>query len=179
MNAFLRISFLFSIFSVAVSHATEATVQVAGSRELRLAIVDGSKATTSRDLSHSAFAASLGQAVSAQDGSEIGVKVKCVNADQAAFNLSNGIYDAVLVLTGSLPRALMTSDVTRLNATLGDGKTEKKVYLIFNNGDQTLAKILASSFPAAMTDTKFLDALDGVGRRIATADTGSKLAATP
>jgi hypothetical protein len=178
MNAILRGSFLFSFFCVAFAAASPSPVQVAGSRELRLAIIDGGKATPSRDASHTAFAAGLGQAVSTQDGAAIGVKVKCVNAEQAAFNLSNGIYDAVLVLTGSLPRALMTSDVTRLNATLGDGKAERKVYLVFNNGDQTLAKILSSSFSVAMTDAKFLDALEGIDRRIADANTGTKIAAT-
>ena len=159
--------------------ATESTIQVAGSRELRLAVIDGSKATASRDLTHSAFAVSLGKSVSGHNGTEIGVKVKCVSADQAAFALSNGIYDAVLVLTGTLPRALMTSEVTRLNATLGDGKAEKKVYLVFNNGDQALANILATSFPQAMSDSKFLDAIDGVAIRIAGASNSTKIAATP
>jgi hypothetical protein len=177
MNAIIRGSFLLSFFLATVASA-QSTVEVAGSRELRLAVVDSAKSTPSRDATHSAFARGLGRAVSGQEGSEIGVNFKCVSADQAAFNLSNGIYDAVLVLTGSLPRALMTSEVTRLNATLGDGKTEKKIYLIFNNGDQTLAKILSASFSLAMTDSKFLDAIDGVGNRIAEANTSAKVAAT-
>jgi len=179
MNAFTRGSFLFSFLCVTLASATESTVTVAAGSAIRLAVIDGSKATASRDASHIAFAESLGHAVSGQGGPEVGVRVKCVSADQAAFNLSNGVYDAVLVLTGSLPRALMTSDVTRLSATLGDGKTEKKVYLVFNNGDQSLAKVLSSSFSLAMTDTKFLDAIDGLGSRIAAASTGAKVAVTP
>ena len=178
MNTLFRSCLLFVSIFVTLVAAEESTVTVAGSRELRLAVVDSAKATAARDAAHSAFAVGLGKAVSNQ-GSEVGVKVKCVSADQAAFNLSNGIYDAVLVLTGSLPRALMTSEVTRLNATLGDGKAEKKVYLVFNNGDQTLAKILSSSFSFAMTDTRFLDALDGIGTRIASVQSGTQVAATP
>lgn len=178
MNAIIRASFLLSFLMVTVATAAQSTVQVAGSRELRLAVVDSAKATTSRDATHSAFAKGLGRAVSGQEGSEIGVNYKCLSADQAAFNLSNGIYDAVLVLTGSLPRALMTSEVTRLNATLGNGRSEKKVYLIFNNGDQTLAKILSASFSLALTDSNFLDAVDGFGSRLAEANTGAKVAAT-
>jgi hypothetical protein len=178
MNAMIRVSFLFSFFCVALSTATESTVTVAASRELRLAVIDSSKATTSRDASHSAFAESLGKAVS-QSGDEIGVKVKCVSADVAAFSLSNGVYDAVLVLSGSLPRALMTSEVTRLSAMLGGGKAEKKVYLVFNNGDETLAKLLSASFSLAMTDNKFLDAIDGMSSQIAAVNNGAKVAVTP
>jgi hypothetical protein len=178
MNMIIRGSFLFSFLCISFASATE-TVKVAAGRELRLAIIDDAKATASRDASHAAFAVSLGEAVSGQGGPEIGVKVKCVNADQAAFNLTNGVYDAVLVMTGSLPRALMISDVTRLSAMLGNGKSEKKVYLVFNNGDESLAKILSSSFSLAMTDSKFLDAVDGLGSRIAAADTGKKVAVTP
>lgn len=178
MNAIIRGSFLVSFLLATVATAAPSTVQVAGSRELRLAVVDSARANSSRDATHSAFAVGLGRAVSGQEGSEIGVSVKCVSADQAAFNLSNGLYDAVLVLTGSLPRALMTSEVIRLNATLGDGKSAKKIYLVFNNGDQTLAKILSASFSVAMTDSQFLDAIDGFGNRIAEADTGAKVAAT-
>lgn len=178
MNAIIRGSFLISFLLATVATAAQSTIQVAGSRELRLAVVDSAKATSARDAAHSAFAVGLGRAVSGQEESEIGVNIKCVSADQAAFNLSNGIYDAVLVLTGSLPRAFMTSEVTRLNATLGNGKSEKKVYLIFNNGDQTLAKILSASFSVAMTDSNFLDAIDGFGARIAEAGTGAKVAAT-
>ena len=178
MNAIIRVSLLFSFLLVTVATAAQSTIQVAGSRELRLAVVDSAKATSARNAAHAAFAVGLGRAVSGQEESEIGVNINCVSAEQAAFNLSNGLYDAVLVLTGSLPRAFMTSEVTRLNAMLGSGKSEKKIYLIFNNGDQTLAKILSDSFSVAMTDSNFLEAIDGFSNRIAQADTGAKVAAT-
>lgn len=73
----------------------------------------------------------------------------------------------------------MISEVSRLSATLGAGKTEKKVYLVFNNTDESLATLLASSFPLALTDGKFLDAVDGITDRIAAAGDGAKIAATP
>jgi hypothetical protein len=179
MNAFFCRSFLFCLAVVSTAIGAESTVTVAGSRELRLAVVDASKATAIRDASHAAFAASLSEAVSQLGVGEVGVRVKCVSADSAAFSLSNGAYDAVLVLGGALPRALMISDVVRLNATLGAGKTEKKVYMVFNNGDQTLAKLLLTSFPTALTNGKFLDAVDGIGSRIAAAGEGPRVAATP
>jgi hypothetical protein len=177
MNAIIRGSFIFSCLCVSLAVATPAAVTVASSRELRLAVVDSSKATPARDASHAAFALCLGQAVSRQGGGEIGVKVKCVSADHAAFNLGTGVYDVVLVLSGSLPRALMISDVSRLSATLGSGRSEKKVYMIFSNGDETLSRLLTTSFAQALTDNKFLDAVDGISSRLASAGEGSKVAA--
>src|SRR5688572_8527641 len=92
MKTIIRGSVLFCLLSATFAAASEATVTVAATRELRLAVVDASKATASRAASHEAFAVSLGEAVSGQGGPEIGVKVKCVPADQAAFNLTNGVY---------------------------------------------------------------------------------------
>ncbi|MEO6004538.1 MAG: hypothetical protein ABIZ04_13620 [Opitutus sp.] len=177
MNSFLRGALIFSVFALSSGWGAESTVTVASSRELKLAVVDPSKATAARDASHAAFAASLSQAVSKEGGGDVGVRVKCVAPDSAAFSLSTGVYDAVLVLSGSLPRALMTSDVLRVSATLGAGKTEKKVFLVFNSGDETLAKLLLTSFPTALTNDKFLDAVDGISSRIAAAGEGAKVAA--
>jgi hypothetical protein len=178
MNSLVRILFVFCLFGAGPTLAAE-TVRVAGSRELHLAIVDTAKASAARDATHAAFAASFGEAVSKLYGSTIGVRAKCVNPDHAAFNLGTGVYDAVLVLGGSLPRALMISDISRLSATLGAGKAEKKVYLIFGNGDATLSSLLAGSFASALTSAKFLDTLDGVGVEGKLASSGAKVAASP
>jgi len=178
MNAIIRggLAILFLCACARTAVATEATVRVAASRELRLAVVDSGKPSIARDALHAAFGKSLGDAVSKECGSAIGVRVKCVSADNAAFSLGNGAFDAVLILNGSLPRALMISDVTRLNATLGTGKDEKKVFLIFNNGDATLAHLFSASFAIALTDNKFLDSVDTVDAKLAV-NGGSKLAA--
>ena len=179
MNTLFRISLILGFFSVSVARSAESTVTVAGSRELRVAVVDGSKASALRDAAHTAFAASLSDAIRRQGGGEIGVRAKCVSADHAAFNLGTGVYDAVLVLTGNMPRPLIMSQVLRLNATLGAGKSEKKVYLVFNEGDETLAKLFLTSFAVALTNNKFLDALDGGTDAIAAANSGTKIASTP
>ena len=121
-----------------------------------------------------ARANSLGEAVSKQCGGTIGVRFKHVGADNAAFNLGTGVYDAVLVVSGSLPRALMISDVSRLSAILGAGKSERKLYLVFGNGDAALADLLSASFSVALNNQKFLDTLnDGDGN---SAPAGEKLA---
>lgn len=174
MNALIRGGVLFLFVCISVTFAAEATVRVATSRDLKLAVIDSTKASSARDALHAAFAQGLSEAISKQCGSTVGVRTKCVSADHAAFNLGTGVYDAVLVLTGNLPRALMTSDVTRLSATLGSGRAEKKVYMIFSNGDERLAQLLGSSFAPALTDGKFLDSVDGLAGRIS--EGGAKMA---
>lgn len=177
MKTLIRSSVLFCLLG-AFAFAADA-VKVAGSRELRLAVVDTAKSSATRETAHAAFAASFSEAIAKLCGEKIGVKVKCVSADHAAFNLGTGVYDAVLVLGTSLPRPLMISDVSRLSATLGAGKTERKAYLIFNNSDEGLAKVLAGSFEPALTSDRFLDALDGKAGQLAGAAGGSQVAAAP
>lgn len=174
MNTFFRIGLVLLLSAVCASGAEPEAVRVDASRELRLAIVDNAKPSAAREAIYAAFAETLGETLSAKYASHIGVRVKRVNADHAAFNLSTGVYDAVLVFGNSLPRPLMISDVARLNATLGAGKTESKVYLVFGTGDETLGKLLAVSFEGALTAEKFLDAYDGPAAKIG--KVGAKLA---
>ena len=81
MNTLFRISLILGFFSVSVARSAESTVTVAGSRELRVAVVDGSKASALRDAAHTAFAASLSDAIRRQGGGEIGVRAKAAGTD--------------------------------------------------------------------------------------------------
>lgn len=175
MNALLKAGLVLFISGVSLTVAAENAVRVDASRDLRLAVVDASKPSKAREAQHAAFADSLGEAIGKQSGAPIAVRLKVVSADSAAFNLGTGVYDAVLVLGSSLPRPLMISDVSRLSAVLGAGKTERKLYLVFGTGDAGLADLLSAAFPAALNNQKFLDTLDGAGGRSAPA--GEKLAA--
>ncbi len=150
--------------------SAEAAVVVSAGTDLRLVVVDQAKAGPQRDAIHRAFAASLEKAVGDAGSGQLAVKVKCVSADNAAFSLQGGGCDAVLVLGSAVPRPLVLSETTRLTATLGTDKSERKAWLIFSKADQTLEKLLAGTFVTAVTDTRFLDALDGgldPGTRIA------------
>ncbi len=158
MNAALRLGF--ALLALCGSAAAAADVKVVSDRSFQLAIVDSSRASASRDVLHKAFAASLSHAMSASCGSDVSVKSKAVNADQAAFGLGNNVYEAVLVLGKSLPRPLMVSGVKRLQATVWLSGREKQVYLIFNDGDTSLETYLSNSFADALGDPRFLDILD-------------------
>jgi hypothetical protein len=160
MHAFLRASFVFLVCTVSAL-AAENTVRVAASRELRLAIVDPAKATPASDAVHQAFAHALGEAISARSGGPLGVRAKRVPADQAAFSLQAGVYDAVLVFGATVPRPLAISGVARLSAILGSGKEARTLYFIFGGEDAVLSELLTVSYPAALNSDKFLAALKG------------------
>ena len=146
-------------------------------RIVRVAIVDACRNTAARDATHVAFALSLSDAMTKARGSAVSVKIKCVSADHAAFNLGTAVYDAVFVIAPSLPRPLILSDVTRLSASLGGGKVEQKAYLIFGGAlDQALGDQLAASFSAALADDRFLNAYEGECAPVA-AGGGGKVAA--
>ena len=161
MNAVIRCCFPLFILCPVVALAEQAAMRVVASSDLRLVIVDSAKAMPARDAVHRAFAASLGHAMGEAVGDKVTVQMKCQSADQAAFSLSNGGCHVVLSIGKALPRPLVLSSTSRLNATLGAGKNMKEAFLIFSNGDAGLQKLLTSSFASAITDSRFLDALDG------------------
>ncbi len=162
---FLRLGCAF-VLSALVAPAAETPVRVAASRELRVAVVDTTKATPARDALHQAFATALADAVGERSGSPLGVRVKLVGADQAAFNLEAGVYDAVFVPSHALPRPLLGSTVARLSAKRGAGDKEKNLFLVYNPGDAKLAELLAVSFPAALDTPKFLQALEAMTKPV-------------
>ena len=163
---------------VGLASAEQAAVRVVASSELRLVIVDAARASSARDALHQAFAASLGQTMGAACGGPVAVRLKCQGADQAAFALGNGGCHVVLALGKTVPRPLVLSGTTRLNATLGAGRNAQEACLIFANEDEGLRKLLTQSFAAAITDPRFLDALDGGLESAPDPGKGQKLAST-
>lgn len=177
MNFLIRVGVvLFACLLAVALRAAESRVKVEGSRELRVAVVDSNRDAATREAMHQAFASSLGVAISQACGSRIGVKIKDANADHAAFNLGTGVYDAVLVLGATLPRPLILSECARLSVTLGSGKNERKAFLIFGTGDTALAKLFGDAFVPAISDAKFLDAMDGRGGERTAGGGGGKAA---
>jgi hypothetical protein len=169
--------FLAVTLGAGAAFAETAVVRVVASSELRLVIVDAARATPARDALHQAFAASLGQTMGAACGGPVAVRLKCQGADQAAFALGNGGCHVVLAIGKTVPRPLVLSGMTRLNATLGAGRNALEACLIFSNEDEGLRKLLTQSFAAAITDARFLDALDGGLEAAPDPGAGRKLAA--
>ncbi len=180
MNAFIRILTGSVVLLTSGFMRAESKVKVQGSAELRLAVVDSNRSNAASDALHAAFAESLSEAINGGGGAPVVVKTKRVNPDHAAFNLGTGVYDAVLVMGNTVPRPLILSETKRLMATLSAGKGEKKAFLIFGVNDEGLAKVLTAAFTPAITNTKFLDALDGGFEQMAAStEGGTKVAARP
>jgi hypothetical protein len=179
MNAIIRV--LVGSIALLLSGVcrAESKVKVEGSAELRLAVVDSNRSSAGNEALHATFATCLAEAINAGGGAPIEVTTKRVSADHAAFNLGTGVYDAVLVMASTLPRPLILNGTKRLIATLSSGKGEKKAFLVFGESDEGLAKVLTAAFTPAITNTKFLDALDGGFDQMAMAGGGSKVAARP
>jgi hypothetical protein len=178
MKAILRCCLCLAASGASVALADQAAVRVVASSDLRLVIVDSARATPARDALHRAFAASLGKAMGDTVGGPVAVRMKCEAADQAAFGLSNGGCHVVLSIGKNLPRPLVLSGTSRLTATLGAGKNEREAFLIFSNEDAGLEKLLTKSFASAITDNRFLDALDGGLESAPDPTKGQKLAST-
>jgi len=177
MKTYFRIAAGFVVLFLSVGRSEATKVRVQARPELRIGIVDSNRDVASRDALHAAFAAGIAAAINKDSANPLGVKTKCVGADNAAFNLRAAVYDAVLVIGTSLPRPLMLSETSRLTATLNSGKADRKAFLIFGVADEGLGKVLTEAFTPAVSDEKFLSLLDGEAAPVAAAESGPKVAA--
>lgn len=175
MNATLRFVAVLALCTASVA-AVEPQVRVAASRELRVAVIDATKASATRDAMHVAFATSLGESLTKQCGGPVGVKTKCVGVDHAAFNLGTGVYDAVLVVGKGVPDRLRRVDAITLSALPENGKRDRMLYLLIAGGDDTLQGLLAAAFTGALRDGKFLETFANSDGKIVT-PAGEKIAA--
>jgi hypothetical protein len=156
--------------------ATEPQVRVAASRELRLAVIDSNKSTEARDAMHQAFATSLGASLTQQCGGSVGVRMRRVGVDHAAFNLGSGVYDAVLVVGREVPTGLRRTRAIMLSAAPeGSANHERSLYLLIAEGDASLQGLLATAFTRTVNDESFLQRLAVAEGRIV-ASAGEKIA---
>lgn len=159
MNTLIRSLLVFGACGALASAAE--TLNVVATRELRLAAVESGASNEARNAEHVAFASGLSEAASRLCGERIGVKVRGMTVADAAQGLDAHECDAVLVIGGKLPSTLTAGDVSRMRGALGEGPTERKIYLVFPSGDKQLAQVLAGSFDPAVTSNRFLDTVDG------------------
>ena len=168
MNATLiRIGVLLALSGMV--GAAESQVRVAASRDLRLAVIDPNKLTAAREIMHQAFATALGASLTTQCRGPVGVRAKRVGPDHAAFNLSAGVYDAVLVISRDVPGVFRRVDAITLSATPDNEKRERSIYLLIGNGDASLQGLLATGFTQAVNDGEFLRHLAAAEGKLAPA----------
>ncbi|HEU5081679.1 MAG TPA: hypothetical protein VFT72_20875 [Opitutaceae bacterium] len=133
-------------------------VSVEASADLRIAVLDTSRSGLDKDAIHEAFATSFAATMSKQCGGTVNVKLTDVDAFRIAFELKNGMYDAVLVV-GNVPAPLRRDEYEILRAVSEASAPAKVFHLVIPGEDPSLRRMLAASFPDALSNVKFQDAI--------------------
>lgn len=134
-------------------------VSVEASADLRIAVLDTSRAGLDKDAIHEAFAKSFGATMAKQCGGAVNVKLTDVDAFRIGFELKNGMYDAVLVVGNNIPAALRRDEYEVLRAVSDVGVPAKIFNLIVPGEDPGLQRMIVASFPESLSNAKFQDAI--------------------
>ncbi len=137
--------------------SSEANVQA--SSDFRVAVLDTSRPSLERSAVHEAFAASLAKSMSKQCGGPVNVKVTEVDAFTLAFDMKTGSYDAAFIVGSTVPAELRRGDYEILRAMADAGSPGRIFYMIIPTADASLEKMVAASFPEALSADKFQDAV--------------------
>ncbi|MFZ5495947.1 MAG: hypothetical protein ACOZE5_11515 [Verrucomicrobiota bacterium] len=144
-------------FSPAADDAS--AVKVEASRALSLAVVDLDRKNPASDAVHEAFKESLSFEMSRLCNMPTPVKPVKVDASRAGWGLGTGAYDVAVVIGGTVPKAMVSSNFTVYKATPSSGDAKRIICLVTRNEDPGLARLLAQSFPEALKGPFFLKAL--------------------
>lgn len=141
-----------------VASATTTATKVEASRAIKLAIIDSERKAPGRDSFHQVFADTLGFEVSQRLGEPMPVRHSTPDVDKASWGLGNGVFDVVLVVGNSLPRALVSSDFQVLKAVPTSGKGKSALFFVIRNADPGFATLMEGAFPEALKGQFFLRA---------------------
>lgn len=141
-----------------VASATAVAAKVEASRAIKLAIVDADRKAPGRDAFHQTFSDTLGFELSQRLNEPMPVRHTTPDTDKASWGLGNGIFDVVLVVGSSLPRALVSSDFQVLKAVPSSGKGKFVLYFVLRKEDPGLAALMEAAFPEALKGQFFLRA---------------------
>ncbi|AOS44683.1 hypothetical protein Verru16b_01750 [Lacunisphaera limnophila] len=136
-----------------------ASLKVAASRALSLAVVDLDRKNPASDALHDAFKESLSYEMSQLCQMPTPIKPVKLDAARAGWGLGTGTYDAAVVIGGTVPKAMISSGFTVTKATPASGDPKRMICLVTRNEDPGLAKLLAQSFPEALKGPFFQKAL--------------------
>ncbi len=139
--------------------ADDAKVKVQASSSLSLAIVDLDRNNAASDQLHDAFKESLSFEMSQRVKAPTPIKVQKVDGPRAGWGLGTGLYDVAIVIGGSVPKTMISSQFTIYKAVPASGDAKRMVTLVTRNEDPGLAKLLADSFPEALKGQFFQKAL--------------------
>lgn len=139
--------------------AEKTAVKVEASRALSLAIVDLDRKNPASDSVHDTFKESLSYEMSQLCNMPTPIKPVSVDASRAGWGLGTGAYDVAVVIGGTVPRTMVSSNFTVYKAMPASGDPKRVICLVTRNEDPGLAKLLAQSFPEALKGAFFQKAL--------------------
>jgi hypothetical protein len=142
-----------------LSAADESSVKVKASSALSLAIVDLDRNNAACEQLHDAFKESLSFEMSQRVKAPTPIKVQKVDGPRAGWGLGTGVYDVAVVIGGSMPKTMISSQFTIYKAVPASGDVKRTVTLVTRNEDPGLAKLLAEAFPEALKGQFFQKAL--------------------
>ena len=161
MNAPRHAGLLLFAFSLLLSMraADEAIVKVQASRSLSLAVVDLDHKNAASDQLTEAFKESLSFEMSRRCKMPTPIKPIKLDASLAGWGLGTGVYDVAVVVGGTVPKTMVSSNFTIIKAVPVSGDPKRVVSLVTRNEDPGLAQLLNDSFPEALKGVFFQKAL--------------------
>jgi hypothetical protein len=151
--------FVMSLVAGTLSARASEAVSVQASRDLRVAIFDEAKLSPVRLSLHEAFARSLGEGMGKQCGAPVGVRAIAMDANRAANELGNGVYDVALVISSELPAAFNRTDYAVTRVTSEIGVPVCVFQLVVRKDDPGLKKMVTAAFQEAVNAPGFQSAL--------------------
>ncbi len=179
MKAFRHAGLLFlSVSSLLTLRAgsDDSHVKVQASRSLSLAIVDLDRKNAASDQLHETFKESLSLVMSQRSKLPSPIKPVKLDAARAGWGLGTGIYDVAVVIGGTVPKTMVSSEFTIIKAMPQSGDSKRIICLVTRNEDPGLAKLLMESFPEALKAPLFQKALLRYSGAPETGDTEWKVA---
>ncbi|MBI2517182.1 MAG: hypothetical protein HYV95_09725 [Opitutae bacterium] len=143
----------------ALAAAPDASIKVEASRAMKMAVIDSDRKNPASEQVQQTFAESLGFELSQRCKAPVPVKPSTPDVQRAAWGLSNGVYDVVIVLGASVPSALVSSDFRVLKAVPVSGDLKRALCMIIRVDDPGLASMLEASFPEALKGQFFQKAI--------------------
>ncbi len=152
---FLSVSFLLTLRAA----TDDVSVKVQASRSLSLAIVDLDRKNIASDQLGEAFKESLSFEMGQRCKMPTPIKPIKLDAARAGWGLGAGVYDVAVVVGGTVPKAMVSSEFTITKAVPMSGDPKRVICLVTRNEDPGLAKLLLESFPDALKGAFFQKAI--------------------
>jgi hypothetical protein len=150
---------IITALSLRATTTDDASVKVQASRSLSLAIVDLDRKNVASDQLAETFKESLSFEMSQRCKMPTPIKPIKLDASRAGWGLGTGVYDVAVVVGGTVPKAMISSEFTIIKAVPLSGDPKRVISLVTRNEDPGLAKLLTEAFPEALKSVFFQKAI--------------------